>query len=139
MKTQDVKEIRNTNKDLRFDFQYSHIAKENKSSIYICERRGIRTKSSTMLQLPVFGHHESRCTRKKYVQTVERLVDWGLTSHQQLRSYGDGTSVYSPIRRTGEPATPGLQGEWHNHYTTKAYQTVEKTNTAVMIATLRKQ
>ena len=30
------------------------------------------------------------------------LVDWGLTSHQQLRSYGDGTSVYSPIRRTGE-------------------------------------
>ena len=26
---------------------------------------------------------------KKYVQTVERLVDWGLTSHQQLRSYGD--------------------------------------------------
>ena len=29
-------------------------------------------------------------------------VDWGLTSHQQLRSYGDGTSVYSPIRRTGE-------------------------------------
>ena len=30
------------------------------------------------------------------------LVDWGLTSHQQLRSYGDGTSVYSPIGRTGE-------------------------------------
>ena len=30
------------------------------------------------------------------------LVDWGLTSHQQLRSYGDRTSVYSPIRRTGE-------------------------------------
>ena len=30
------------------------------------------------------------------------LVDWGLTPHQQLRSYGDGTSVYSPIRRTGE-------------------------------------
>ena len=30
------------------------------------------------------------------------LVDWGLTSLQQLRSYGDGTSVYSPIRRTGE-------------------------------------
>ena len=28
---------------------------------------------------------------KKYLQTVERLVDWGLTSHQQLRSY-DGTS-----------------------------------------------
>ena len=76
---------------------------------------------------------------KKYVQTVERLVDWVLTSHQQLRSYGDGTSVYSPIQRTGEPATPGLQGEWHNHCTTKASQTVEKTNTAVMIATLRKQ
>ena len=36
--------------------------------------------------------------------SVERctcwLVDWGLTFHQQLRSYGDGTSVYSPIRRT---------------------------------------
>ena len=30
------------------------------------------------------------------------LVDWGLTSHQQLRSYGDGTLVYSPIRRTGK-------------------------------------
>ena len=30
------------------------------------------------------------------------LVNWGFTSHQQLRSYGDGTSVYSPIRRTGE-------------------------------------
>ena len=30
------------------------------------------------------------------------LVDWGLTSHQQLRSYGDGTLVYSPIRQTGE-------------------------------------
>ena len=74
-----------------------------------------------------------------YVQTVERLVDWGLTSHQQLRSYGDGTSVYSPIRRTGEPATPGLQGEWHNHCTTKASQTVEKRNSAVMFATLRKQ
>ena len=43
-----------TNKHLRFDFQYTHIAKENKSSIYICEGRGIRTKSSTMLQLPVF-------------------------------------------------------------------------------------
>ena len=42
-----------TNKHLRFDFQYTHIAKENESSIYICERRGIRTKSSTMLQLPV--------------------------------------------------------------------------------------
>ena len=28
-----------------------------------------------------------------------KLVYWGLTSHQQLRSYGD------------EPATPGLQGE----------------------------
>ena len=28
------------------------------------------------------------------------LVDLGLTSHHQLRSYGDGTSVYSPIRRT---------------------------------------
>ena len=76
---------------------------------------------------------------KKYVQTVERLVDWGLTSHQQLRSYGDGTSVYSPIRQTGEPATLGLQGEWHNHCTKKASQTVEKRNTAVMIATLRKQ
>ena len=86
-----------------------------------------------------FGHHERRCTRKKYVQTVERLVDWGLTSHQQLRSYGDGTSVCSPIRRTGEPATPGLHGEWHNHCTTKAFQTVEKRNTVVMIATLRKQ
>ena len=76
---------------------------------------------------------------KKYVQTVEMLVDWGLTSHQQLRSYGDWTSVYSPIRRTGEPATPGLQGEWHNHCTTKASHTVEKRNTAVVIATLRKQ
>ena len=43
-----------TNKHLCFDFQYNHIAKENKSSIYICERTGIRTKSSTMLQLPVF-------------------------------------------------------------------------------------
>ena len=75
---------------------------------------------------------------KKYLQTVERLVDWGLTSHQQLRSY-DGTSVYSPIRWTGEPATPGLQGEWHNHCITKASQTVEKGNTAMMIATLRKQ
>ena len=71
---------------------------------------------------------------KKYVQTVERLVDWGLTSHQQLRSYGEGASVYSPIRRTGEPATPGLQGEWHNHCTTKASQAVEKRNTAVMKA-----
>ena len=39
----------------------------------------------------------------------------------------------------GEPATPGLQGEWHNHCTAKASQTVEKRNTAVMIATLRKQ
>ena len=68
------------------------------------------------------------------MQTVERLVDWGLTSHQQLRSYGDGASVYSPIRRTGEPATPGLQGEWHNHCTTKASQAVEKRNTAVMKA-----
>ena len=25
---------------------------------------------------------------KKYLQTVERLVDWGLTSHQQLRDLG---------------------------------------------------
>ena len=33
---------------------------------------------------------------------VDWLVDWGLTSHQQLGSYGDGTSVYSPIRQTGE-------------------------------------
>ena len=73
------------------------------------------------------------------MQTVERRVDWVLTSHQQLRSYGDGTLVYSPIQRTGEPATPGLQGEWHNHCTKKASQTVEKRNTAVMIATLRKQ
>ena len=43
------------------------------------------------------------------------LVDWGLTFHQQLRSYGDGTSVYCPIRRTGEArdrtCDPGLQGE----------------------------
>ena len=30
------------------------------------------------------------------------FVNWGLTSYQQLRSYGDGTSVYSLIRRTGE-------------------------------------
>ena len=30
------------------------------------------------------------------------LVDWGLISHQQLRSYGDRTSVYSPILQTGE-------------------------------------
>ena len=33
---------------------------------------------------------------------MRKLVDWGLTSHQQLRSYGDGTSVYSPIRRAEE-------------------------------------
>ena len=43
-----------TNKHLRFDFQYTHIAKENKSNIHVCERRGIRTKTSTMLQLQVF-------------------------------------------------------------------------------------
>ena len=34
---------------------------------------------------------------------MRKLVDWCLTSHQQLRSYVDGTSVYSPIRRAGEP------------------------------------
>ena len=33
------------------------------------------------------------------------LVDRSLTSHQRLRSYGDGTSVYSFIRQTGD--TPG--------------------------------
>ena len=33
---------------------------------------------------------------------MRKLVDWGITSHQQIRSYGDGTSVYSPIRRAGE-------------------------------------
>ena len=51
----------------------------------------------------------------EYTQSMVWLVDWGLTSHQQLRSYGDGTSVYSPIRRTGEArdrtCDPGLQGK----------------------------
>ena len=35
-------------------------------------------------------------------RSLHLFVDWALMSHQQLRSYGDGTSVYSPIRRTGE-------------------------------------
>ena len=43
------------------------------------------------------------------------LVDWGFTSHQQLRSYGDGPwfIVQSDgLEKPGiEPATPGLQGE----------------------------
>ena len=38
-----------------------------------------------------------------FIEVFGWLVDWGLTSsHHLLRSYGDGTSVYSPIRRTGE-------------------------------------
>ena len=42
------------------------------------------------------------CAPGKTLICCKRLIDWGLTSHQHLRSYGDGTSVYSPIRRTGE-------------------------------------
>ena len=52
------------------------------------------------------------------ISYCENLVDWGLTSHQQLRLYGELTLVYSSIRRTDW--TPGLQGEWHNHCTTEA-------------------
>ena len=137
MKTQGVKEIRNIN------VRRNGVLKRTNSYVLT-----FNTPILPNIYVPnplrcyncqFFGHHESRCTRKKCVQTVERLVDWGLTSHQQLRSYGDGTSVYSPIRQTEKPATPGLQGEWHNHCTRKASQTVEKRNTAVMIATLRKQ
>ena len=39
------------------------------------------------------------------------LVDCGLTSHQQLRSYGDGTSFYSLVRQTGE-ALDRTCGPW---------------------------
>ena len=35
------------------------------------------------------------------------LLCWGFTSHQQLRSYGDGTSVLSLMRKTGEAPPPG--------------------------------
>ena len=141
MKTQGVKEIRNIH------VRRNGVLKQTNTYVLTFNTPILPKKMKAEVYVPnplrcyncqFFGHHESRCTRKRYVQTVERLVYWGLTSHQQLRSYGDGTSVYSPIRRTGEPATPGLQGEWINQCTTKASQTVEKRNTAVMIATLRK-
>lgn len=49
---------------------------------------------------------------------------FSFTSHQWLRSYGDGTSVKSLNRRTGgtgiETTTPGLQGEWSIHHTMAA-------------------
>ena len=35
-------------------------------------------------------------------RSVGLLVDLGLTSQQQLRSYVDGTSVYSLVRQTSE-------------------------------------
>ena len=47
-----------------------------------------------------------------------------LTSHQQLCSYGDGTTTYVSTLNTDEarnqPAIPGLQGKWLIHYTTAA-------------------
>ena len=47
-----------------------------------------------------------------------------LTSHQQLRSYGDGATSKSLIDRLVkpgiEPATPGLQGKRFIHYNTAA-------------------
>ena len=48
------------------------------------------------------GNPELQVSITCYCWLVGWLIDWGLTSHQQLRSYGDGTAVYSPIRRTGE-------------------------------------
>ena len=47
---------------------------------------------------------------------LDTLIDWGLTSHQQLSSYGDGTSVYSPIRQTGE----ARDRTWDPWFTTTA-------------------
>ena len=35
-------------------------------------------------------------------RSMKWLVDFGLNVPPQLRSYGDGTSVYSLIRKTGE-------------------------------------
>ena len=39
-----------------------------------------------MLAIEFFSDSAQKC------QKIGMLVDWGLTSHQQLRSYGDGTS-----------------------------------------------
>ena len=48
---------------------------------------------------------------KPTLDTVVGWLIWGLMSHQQLRSYGEGTSVYSLIQQTGEarikPTTDG--------------------------------
>ena len=48
-----------------------------------------------------FSHEVAHSLTEK-LNVIGWLVDWGLTSHQQQRSYGDGTSVYSPIRQTGD-------------------------------------
>ena len=77
LRSQGVQDIRNIQvrrnlslkyKHLRIYIQYTNYAKENKSSIHICERGGIRTKSSTMLPLP--GVRPSR--KQMYVQIVEK-------------------------------------------------------------------
>ena len=55
-----------TNKHLRFDFQYIHIAKENKSSIIISVNVEVYVPNPLRCyNCQFFGHHESRCTRKK--------------------------------------------------------------------------
>ena len=61
-------------------------------------------------------HQQSFSTEYLRLTIISWLIDWGLTSHQQQWSYGDGTSVYifpsDGLEKPGiEPATPGLQGE----------------------------
>ena len=58
------------------------------------------------------------------VWLVDERVGWFnlcFTSHQQLRSYGDGSQLNVSSDRLEkpriEPTSPDLQGEWSTHYT----------------------
>ena len=60
---------------------------------------------------------ESNCLKRVcYFVFAQHLLCLCLTSHQQLRSYGDGPRLkFSSDRLTKPgigPATPGLQGKW---------------------------
>ena len=70
----------------------------------MCERVNGNIYTNTYLCFQKLLNHSYQRyhMQREHFNASSWLVDWGLTSHQQLRSYGDGTSVYSPIQRIRE-------------------------------------
>ena len=75
-------------------FRYDHIRLD--SIVSIVSTMGCRSDMTITIGVPDLG----RCGTHMNIRSDALFLS--LTSHQQLRSYGDGTTAYSLIRQTGE-------------------------------------